>query len=58
MNGITGNVNSINKGMEEYENTACSQNVYGWLYRMYLFGKMGRPGVAGENIFYGNIETV
>lgn len=51
-------MNSINEGMEEYENMTCSENVCGWLYRIHLFGRVGRPGVAGENKSYGNIEAV
>lgn len=58
MNVITDKVNSISEGMEEYENTVCSENVCGWLYSMHLFGRMGRPEVAGEKISYGNIEAV
>lgn len=58
MNGITGKVNSINKGMEKDENLTCSDNVCGWLHRMHLFAGVGRLGVAGKMISYNNIEAI
>jgi len=44
--------------MEEYVNTTCSKNVSGWLYRVYLFGGVGRLGVVGKNISWSNIEVI